>query len=71
MKTRAHLAAFDAILPPARGTRDVGLLGRGVDAPVAEVDHAVACLSHLAKSLKLPCSGTHLRLGLLKAQSRV
>lgn len=44
MKTRAHLAAFDAILPPARGTRDVGLLGRGVDAPVAEVDHAVACV---------------------------
>lgn len=53
MKTGAHLAAFDTILPPARRTRDVGLLGRGVDAPVAEVDHAVACLSHLAK---LSCS---------------
>lgn len=49
MENRAYLVAFRTILPPAGGSRDVGFLGCGVDALVAEIDHAVACLSDLAK----------------------
>ena len=46
MKERigSYLVALGAVLPPAGGGRDVGFLGRGVDALVAETDHAVACL---------------------------
>lgn len=45
LEDRAYLGAFGAILPPAGGSRDVGFLGCGVDALVAEIDHAIACLA--------------------------
>ena len=49
MEDRADLILFRTTLPPTGGSRDVGFLGCGVDALVAEVDHAIARLPDLAK----------------------
>lgn len=53
MEDRTYLGAFGTILPPAGGSRDVRFLGCGVDALVAEVDHAVACLIGFSRALSL------------------
>ena len=72
MEDRAYLVAFRAVLSPTGGRRDVGFLRRGVDTLVAEVDHAMACLSDLAKLSSLYIyRGRYLRLGLLKPRSRI
>ena len=69
-----YLIVLRTILPPAGGRRDVRFLGRGMDAFVAEVDHALACLFLSLAPLSDFQGGPgciHVRLGSLKAQARI
>ena len=69
-----YLIVLRTVLPPAGGRGDVGFLGRGVYASVAEVDHALACLLSIIFSTtrRVPGeAGMYVRLRSLKAQVRI